>query len=109
MFVNEPCANCNGTAVATYRYGKPGQDRHLAASAIVWDGPPRHKVCVPCKGTGKRYAKPGRKGTIYMFPNGDIDYERTENRRHADELARPRKTWDPPEYLTRWTEEITDE
>ena len=98
----ETCTNCGGTAVATYRYGVPGQDRHQPGSQVIWDGPPRHKVCVPCKGTGKRYQKPIRTGTIYLFASGDIDHERTTNKAHADEQKRPGTPWETPEHLTRW-------
>jgi hypothetical protein len=98
----ERCGNCAGTAVATYRYGVPGQDRHLPNSDIVWDGPPRHKVCVPCKGTGYRYVRANRTGTIYLLPSGDVDYERTANKQHADEQRRPSKPWTTPEHLTQW-------
>ena len=81
------CTLCNGQAIVTYRYGKPGQDRHKPNSEIEWDGPGKDKICPACEGKGERYQRPSNwpATIVYLKHGGDIDYEKTANERHERE------------------------
>ena len=94
----ETCSLCYGTAIVDYRYGIPGQDRHLPSSEVVWDDTMGGtRVCKPCNGTGLRKKRqPARKGWVYFKANGDVDHERTVNEQHRGSkiwVTVPKPSW----------------
>jgi hypothetical protein len=87
------CTNCEGTGIATYRYGPPGTDRHAPASEVEWEEP-RHRECRACVGTGQRkQSRHGPAGKVWFELNGDVDQERTTNERHRASRAKGNQGW----------------
>ena len=93
----ETCSLCYGTAIVEYRYGIPGQDRHLPSSEVVWDETKGGtRVCKPCKGTGlRRKRRPARTGWVYFTLGGDVDHERTVNEQRGSKtwVTVPKPSW----------------
>lgn len=67
-FKGPPCKRCDGKGEVLFRYGIPGQDRHLPYSEVVWDGAGTWKKCPVCKGSGEgKHRYSGIDGLLITF------------------------------------------